>query len=206
MTAEPEDVTGSGLVVGDDGLARPVWASTDPLLREYYDTEWGVPVRDEQGLYERLSLEAFQSGLSWATILRKRPAFRRAFDGFDPERVARYGDADVARLMNDAGIVRNRAKILAAITNAGATLSLREKGGLAEFIWSFRPDETPRPRTHADVPTQSPESKALAKALRREGFSFVGPTTMYALMEAVGIVDTHLLGSHRRGTSGVWPD
>lgn len=197
-----------GVVVGDDGLARPSWASVDPMLREYYDTEWGMPVRDEQGLFERLSLEAFQSGLSWATILRKRPAFREAFAGFDPEVVAGYDEHDVERLMADIGIVRNRAKVLATIQNAGATMALREdpEGDLAAFIWSFRPADTPRPRTYADVPTTSPESLALSKALKKKGFAFVGPTTMYALMEAVGIVDTHLLGSHRRGTSGVWPD
>ena len=197
----------AGVVVGEDGRARPVWASVDPLLRDYYDTEWGMPVRDERGMFERLSLEAFQSGLSWATILRKRPGFREAFAGFDPEVVATYGDADVERLMADAGIVRNRAKVLATITNARATLALREdpEGGLATFVWSFRPDDTPRPHTYPDVPTTSPESLALSKALKRKGFVFVGPTTMYALMEAVDIVDTHLLGSHRRGSSGVWP-
>lgn len=196
-----------GVVRGEDGLARPVWAATDPLLRDYYDTEWGLPVRDEQGLYERISLEAFQAGLSWATILRKRPAFREAFDGFDPERVARYGDAERERLLSDAGIVRNRAKIDATITNARATLDLREQEGLVQFVWSFRPETTPLPRTVADVPTRSAESVALSKALRTRGFAFVGPTTMFALMEAVGIVDTHLLDSHRRGTSGVWgPD
>lgn len=196
-----------GVVVGDGGLARPAWASVDPMLREYYDTEWGVPVRDEQGLFERLSLEAFQSGLSWATILRKRPAFRIAFDGFDPQVVAGYDEHDVERLMADAGIVRNRAKVLATITNARATVALREDpdGDLAALIWSFRPADTPRPRTQAEVPTTSAESLALSRALKRKGFTFVGPTTMYALMEAVGIVDTHLLGSHRRGTSGVWP-
>lgn len=194
-----------GLVIGDDGLARPAWASVDPLLRDYYDIEWGMPIRDEQGMFERLSLEAFQAGLSWATILRKRPAFREAFDGFDPEAVARYGQADIDRLMADAGIVRNKAKILATINNAEATLRMREHGGLVEFVWSFQPDETPTPRTASEVPTKSPESLALSKALRKEGFSFVGPTTMYALMEAVGIVDTHLMDSHRRGSSGVWP-
>jgi DNA-3-methyladenine glycosylase I len=196
-----------GLVVGEDGLPRPTWAASDPLLREYYDTEWGMPVRDERGVFERLSLEAFQSGLSWATILRKRPAFRAAFDGFDPELVARYDDGDVERLLGDAGIVRNRAKVLATIRNARATLDLREDpdGDLAAFVWSFRPVETPRPRTPAELPTTSPESIALSRALKRHGFTFVGPTTMFALMEAVGIVDTHLVGSHRRGTSGVWP-
>ncbi|WP_298460210.1 DNA-3-methyladenine glycosylase I [uncultured Cellulomonas sp.] len=191
-------------MVGDDGLARPAWAAVHPLLREYYDTEWGLPVRDERGLFERLSLEAFQSGLSWATILRKRAAFREVFDGFDPDRVAGYTDDDVARLLADARIVRNGAKIRATITNARATVALRGDVGLADLLWSFRPAATPAPRTAAEVPTRSPESVALARELRRRGFVFVGPTTMFALMEAVGIVDTHLVGSHRRGTSGVW--
>lgn len=191
-------------VIGDDGLARPTWASADPMLQEYYDSEWGMPVRDERGLYERISLEAFQAGLSWATILRKRPAFREAFGGFDPETVADYDESDVERLMGDAGIVRNRRKIEATITNARATIALRDEGGLVDFVWSFRPAETPTPQTYADVPTTSPESVALSKALRKVGFAFVGPTTMYALMEAIGIVDTHLLDSHRRGSSGVW--
>lgn len=183
---------------------RPPWATTDPLLRAYYDTEWGMPIRDERGLFERLSLEAFQSGLSWVTILRKREAFRLAFKQFDPEVVALFDEADVARLMADAGIIRNRAKVLATIKNAKATLALRERGGLAAFIWSFRPTVTPEPRTMAEVPTTSPESLALSKALQKEGFAFVGPTTMFALMEATGIVDTHLMDSHRRGSSGVW--
>ena len=162
-------------------------------------------VRDERGVFERLSLEAFQSGLSWATILRKRPAFRAAFDDFDPDAVADYGEADVERLMADSGIVRNLAKIRATIGNAAATVRLREQGGLAEFVWSFQPATTPEPTSYEEIPTTSPESVALAKTLRREGFSFVGPTTMFALMEAIGIVDTHLMGSHRRGSSGVWP-
>jgi DNA-3-methyladenine glycosylase I len=196
---------GSGAVIGADGLARPAWAATDPLLRHYYDTEWGMPVRDERGLYERVTLEAFQAGLSWATILRKRPAFRTAFDEFDPDTVAGYTDGDVDRLMADGGIVRNRAKILAAITNAKATIQLRAHGGLAELIWSFQPQTTPQPRRLADIPTRSAESLALSKALRAHGFSFVGSTTMYALMEAIGILDTHLLDSHRRGSSGIWP-
>lgn len=199
------EMTAAGLVVGEDGLARPAWAAQDDLLREYYDTEWGMPVREERGLYERLSLEAFQSGLSWATILRKRPAFRTAFDGFDPQAVAGYDETDVARLLADSGIVRNRAKVHATITNARATLALREHGGLADLVWSFRPQTTPRPRSTAEVPTTSPESAALAAALRRRGFAFVGPTTMFALMEAIGMIDTHLLDSHRRGSSGVWP-
>jgi DNA-3-methyladenine glycosylase I len=192
------------LPVGDDGLARPAWAATDAMLRDYYDVEWGMPVRDETGLFERLSLEAFQSGLSWATILRKRPAFRAAFAGFEADAVARFDEADVARLMADPGIVRNRRKIDATIQNARATVGLRDDGGLGALIWSFQPSSTPVPASHAEVPTQSPESLALSKELKRRGFAHVGPTTMYALMEAVGIVDTHVVGSHRRGSSGVW--
>jgi DNA-3-methyladenine glycosylase I len=192
-------------VVGTDGLVRPVWAASDPLLMEYYDTEWGMPVRDERGLYERICLEGFQSGLSWATILRKRPNFRAAFADFDPDVVAGYTEADVERLLGDAGIIRHRGKIQAAITNARATIALRDEGGLVDFVWSFQPADTPRPSDHSEVPTVSDESKALSKALRKKGFAFVGPTTMYALMEAVGIVDTHLVTSHRRGSSGVWP-
>jgi DNA-3-methyladenine glycosylase I len=193
-----------GTIIGDDGLARPPWASVDPLLREYYDTEWGMPVRDEQGLYERISLEAFQAGLSWATILRKRPAFRAAFHNFHPDTVAAFTEADVERLLLDAGIVRNRLKIRAAITNARATIALRDDGGLVDFVWKFQPTATPEPLAHTEIPTTSPESIALSKALRSRGFSFVGPTTMYALMEAIGMIDTHLLNSHRRGSSGVW--
>ncbi|MBO9056853.1 DNA-3-methyladenine glycosylase I [Curtobacterium flaccumfaciens pv. flaccumfaciens] len=205
MSTEPVDAPPvPDLVTGDDGLARPVWASSDELLRDYYDTEWGMPVHDERGVFERLSLEAFQSGLSWRTILAKRPAFRAAFADFDADTVAAFGEDDVARLMADAGIVRNGAKILATITNANATIALRQDGGLADFVWSFRPATTPEPRSYAEVPTKSDESLALSKALRKRGFAFVGPTTMYALMEALGIVDTHLMGSHRRGTSGVW--
>ncbi|MDQ4489904.1 DNA-3-methyladenine glycosylase I [Sinomonas sp. ASV486] len=196
----------AALVTGEDGLARPSWASVDTLMREYYDTEWGMPVTDEQGLYERISLEGFQAGLSWATILRKRPAFRAAFADFDPEAVALFTQDDVERLMLDAGIVRNRAKINAAITNAKATLALREEGGLVEFVWSFQPAETPAPRSFADIPSSSPESVTLSKALRKKGFAFVGPTTMFALMEAIGIIDTHLVGSHRRGSSGIWTE
>ncbi|WP_445155718.1 DNA-3-methyladenine glycosylase I [Arthrobacter sp. Hor0625] len=199
MNPEP-----SGCIIGEDGLARPAWAATDPLLRNYYDTEWGLPVRDEQGLYERISLEAFQAGLSWATILRKRPAFRAAFADFHPETVAAFTEDDVERLLQDAGIVRNRLKIRATVTNARATLELRNDGGLVDFVWGFRPAATPEPTTLAQIPTTSPESVALSKALRKRGFVFVGPTTMFALMEAIGMVDTHLVGSHRRGSSGVW--
>jgi len=198
-------VPDGGAVVGEDGLARPAWASVDPLLRDYYDQEWGLPVTDEQGLYERICLEGFQAGLSWATILRKRPAFRRAFAGFNPDAVALFSEADVDRLLQDTGIVRNRLKIRSAVTNAQATLALRDEGGLVDFVWQFKPAATPSPAAHADIPTQSPESVALSKALRKKGFSFVGPTTMFALMEAIGMVDTHLLDSHRRGSSGIWP-
>jgi DNA-3-methyladenine glycosylase I len=200
-------VTPPSVTLGEDGVHRTPWGNGDALLREYYDHEWGVPVTTEAGLYERLTLEAFQSGLSWLTILRKREAFRAAFKGFDPQLVAAFGAADVERLMADAGIVRNRRKIDAAITNAAATLALREDGGLPALIWSFRPETTPLPRTVQEVPSSSPASVALSKELKRRGFAFVGPTTMFALMEAVGIVDTHLLDSHRRGVSGLWaPD
>lgn len=192
------------LVTGVDGKARPLWAAIDPLLMDYYDDEWGMPIRDEHGLFERLSLEAFQAGLSWLTILRKRPAFRAAFDQFDPDIVARYGNADIDRLLQNPDIIRNRSKIVATIGNAKATVALREEGGLSAFLWSFRPQETPAPQRLSDVPSSSPESVALAKALKKKGFAFVGPTTIYALMEAVGMVDTHLVGSHRRGSSGIW--
>lgn len=195
----------SGAVLCDDGLARPPWAATDPLLRAYYDTEWGMPVHGERALYERISLEAFQAGLSWATILRKRPAFRDAFDGFAPDTVASYTDTEVRRLLANSGIVRNRAKIHATVRNAQATVALRAEGGLDAFVWAFQPATTPTPRTVEETPTTSPESVALATALRKRGFSFVGPTTMFALMEAVGMVDTHLVDSHRRGSSGLWP-
>ncbi|WP_248256220.1 DNA-3-methyladenine glycosylase I [Georgenia sp. EYE_87] len=197
----------SGVVVGPDGLSRPAWAATDPLMREYYDTEWGVPVAGERAVFERLSLEAFQAGLSWATVLRKRPAFRELFHDFDPDAVAALTDADVERLLGEPRIIRNRAKILATRTNARATLELRADGGLEALVWSFRPETTPLPCTMDEVPSRSPESVALSKELRRRGFAFVGPTTMQALMEAIGIVDTHLVGSHRRGVSGLWkPD
>lgn len=194
----------SDLVIGDDGLARPVWASKDPLLREYYDTEWGMPVRDESGLFERITLEGFQAGLSWRTVLAKRPAFREVFEGFDPDLVAAFDDADVARLLGDARIIRNRRKIEATISNAKATVGLREAEGLVDLVWSFTPASTPEPVTFAEVPTVSEESKALSRELKKRGFTFVGPTTVFAMMEAIGMVDTHLLGSHRRGTSGMW--
>ena len=184
-----------GAVLCEDGVRRPPWAARDPLLREYYDTEWGMPVREESGIFERLALEGFQSGLSWLTILRKRPAFREAFSGFSPDAVAGFGDTDVDRLMADARIVRNRRKIDATIANARATVALRDEGGLAELVWSYRPERTPEPRTMDEVPSRSPESEALAADLKRRGFGFVGPVTVFALMEAIGVVDTHLMDS-----------
>jgi DNA-3-methyladenine glycosylase I len=190
---------GRGVIVGDDGLARCPWAAADPLSRDYHDAEWGLAVHGERALYERICLEAFQSGLSWITILRKRPAFRTVFADFDPEVVAGFGDDDVERLMGDAGIVRNRAKILAAIANARAALALREHEGLDALVWSHRPEPGPAPRTSADLAATTPASSALARELRRRGFSFVGPTTAHALMQAVGLVDDHLEDCHRRG-------
>lgn len=165
----------------------------------YHDDEWGVAVHGEAGLYERLTLEAFQSGLSWLTILRKREGFRTAFAGFDVDTVAAFDEADVERLMADTSIVRNRLKIRAAITNAHAVVRLRDHGGLDQLWWSFAPVERRQPCTSADVPATTAESIALAKALKRNGFVFVGPTTAYAAMQACGLVDDHLVGCYRRG-------
>lgn len=172
------------------------WPTADPLYIAYHDEEWGRPVRQEQRLLERLCLEGFQSGLAWITILRKRGSFRAAFCGFDPERVARFGDGDVQRLMEDPGIVRNRAKIEAAIANARATVALHEAGEtLGALLWSFAPQvSAPAPRALLDVPAMTPQSKALARELKQRGFRFVGPTTAYALMQATGIVNDHLEG------------
>ncbi|HEY7619682.1 MAG TPA: DNA-3-methyladenine glycosylase I [Solirubrobacteraceae bacterium] len=165
----------------------------DPLYAAYHDEEWGAPVADERGLFERVSLEAFQSGLSWLTILRKRDAFRAAFAGFEPDAVARFGARDVQRLLGDAAIVRNRAKIEATIANARATVDLRDGGTpLHELVWSHRPPSRPAPKSFADVPAHTPEAVALAKALKRAGFRFVGPTTVYAAMEACGLVNDHV--------------
>ncbi|MDR7280568.1 DNA-3-methyladenine glycosylase I [Catenuloplanes atrovinosus] len=186
----------SDLVVGEDGLARCAWGAGTPDYTIYHDTEWGRPVRDDDGLYERLTLEAFQSGLSWLTILRKRPAFRAAFAGFSIARVAEFGPDDEARLMADAGIVRNRMKVEAALANARAALDLPE--GLAALLWSFAPPPRPRPATFSDVPAITAESTAMAKALKKRGFRFVGPTTAYALMQATGMVNDHLQGCHVR--------
>ncbi len=190
--------TDPGTVLGADGLARCPWGLGTPDYVAYHDGEWGRPVHGEVRLFERVSLEAFQSGLSWITILRKREAFRAAFAGFDPAAVAEFGDDDVERLMADAGIVRNRAKVLATVANARATLAL--DGGLDDLLWSFAPGPArPAPRSVADVPAVTPESTAMAKALKRNGFRFVGPTTAYALMQATGMVDDHLAGCAFRG-------
>jgi DNA-3-methyladenine glycosylase I len=194
-------MTGQGPVVGEDGLARCPWGAASEVYRAYHDTEWGVPVQSEAAYLERLTLEAFQSGLSWLTILNKREAFREVFAGFDADVVAAYDDADFDRLMGDARIVRNRLKVRAAITNAGATVALRERGGLAEFLRSFAPEDHPVPETADQIMSVSPESVAMSKALKKEGFVFVGPTTMYALMQAIGLVDDHLVGCHRRGSA-----
>ncbi|WP_020106836.1 DNA-3-methyladenine glycosylase I [Nocardia sp. 348MFTsu5.1] len=201
----PDDLP-VGAVRCEDGLIRPAWAAAAGLMRDYYDVEWGMPVSGENAHFERLALEGFQAGLSWATILRKRPAFREVFADFDVDTVAGYGDAEIAEMLTDARIIRHRGKIEATIGNARATQNLRAEGGLVDFLWSFKPSSTPRPQSMAEVPTTSPESVAMSKALRAKGFRFVGPTTMYALMEAVGIVDTHLLVSFRRGSSGVWAE
>jgi DNA-3-methyladenine glycosylase I len=185
----------SGLGEGSDGRLRCSWGLSAPDYIAYHDDEWGRPVTDDRGIYEKLTLEAFQSGLSWLTILRKRDNFRSAFDGFDFERVAIYGDGDVERLMADAGIVRNRAKIDAAIANARVAQDLVARGeSLAALAWSHRPDAERAPGSMEEVPATTPESKALAKELKRRGFRFVGPTTAYALMQAVGIVNDHMEG------------
>ena len=188
------------VVRGTDGLARCPWGTSTPDYQDYHDTEWGRPVHGDEAVFERLTLEAFQSGLSWLTILRKRASFRAAFDGFAIETVAGYAAADRDRLLSDVGIVRNRAKVDATIVNARAAAALREAdgaGALDRLVWSFAPaGRRARPRTLADVPASTPESGALAKALKQRGFVFVGPTTMYAAMQAMGLVDDHLRGCH----------
>jgi DNA-3-methyladenine glycosylase I len=186
------------LVVGEDGRARCAWAGGDAAYLAYHDDEWGRPQRHERRLFELMCLEAFQSGLSWALILRKREGFRAAFDGFDPEKVAAYGDADVARLLADERIVRNRAKVEATIANARAVGALHDAGeNLVDVLWAHAPDrpaDAPRFTTLAEVPSTSPESKAMAKDLRARGFRFVGPVVAYAFMQAAGLVDDHLEG------------
>lgn len=187
----------SDAVVGADGRARCGWGLSAPDYIAYHDEEWGVPLHGDRALYERLTLEAFQSGLSWLIILRKRDGFRRAFAGFDPAAVAAFDDRRVAELLADTGIVRNRAKIEAAVRNARAVLDLPD--GLDALLWSFAPTNHVRPASNADVPATSPESVAMAKNLKRRGFSFVGPTTCYAMMQATGMVDDHLIDCWRSG-------
>jgi DNA-3-methyladenine glycosylase I len=186
-----------GLAIGPDGVARCWWGASSDEYAVYHDNEWGKPVRGDDRLYERLCLEAFQSGLSWITILRKRENFRKAFAHFEIERVAAFGDGDVSRLMGDAGIVRNRAKIEAAIVNARAALQV----DLTELLWSFAPEPRPRPASRAEVPAVTPESKAMVKELKKRGFKFVGPTTAYALMQACGLVDDHIAGCPAGGSA-----
>ncbi len=184
-----------GLAPGPDGRARCRWGVSTPDYVAYHDTEWGRPVRDEDAVYERLVLEGFQSGLSWLTILRKRENFRAAFAGFRIAEVARFGPDDVERLVQDAGIIRHRGKIEAAIANARAAVALHEEGGsLADLLWSHAPARHRPPESLADIPSQTPESKALSKALKARGFRFVGPTTLYAAMQACGVVNDHLAG------------
>ncbi len=199
MTEQPE--AREGVLVGDDGVARCWWATSAPEYRDYHDTEWGFPVSDDVRLFEKLSLEGFQAGLSWLTILRKRPAFRRAFAGFEFERVARFDERDVARLLADAEIVRHRGKIEATINNARRAVELvQTEGSLASYVWSFAPE--PRSgrldRSGLAELGLTAESKVLAKDLKRRGWRFVGPTTAYAFMQAMGLVNDHLAGCDAR--------
>jgi DNA-3-methyladenine glycosylase I len=189
-------MSSASLTRGSDGRRRCFWGASSPEYERYHDEEWGRPVSDDRGLYERMVLEGFQSGLSWLTILRKRDNFRTAFANFDIETVARFGKRDVNRLLNDAGIVRHRGKIEAAINNAKAAAAMHSDGeSLAELVWSHAPKGRRRaPRELADLPATTPESTALAKELKRRGFRFVGPTTAYATMQACGVVNDHLSG------------
>ncbi|WP_438354545.1 DNA-3-methyladenine glycosylase I [Microbacterium sp. CJ88] len=184
------------LRTGPDGRARCAWVGEDAEYLRYHDEEWGVPLHGDRALFEKMSLEGFQAGLSWITILRKRPRFREVFAGFDPTVVAGFGDDDVARLMQDAGIIRNRAKIEATIGNARLVTGMAP-GELDALLWSYAPASAPRPATFADVPATTAESTAMSKELRRRGFRFVGPTTMYALMQSGGMVDDHVDGCWR---------
>lgn len=186
----------TSLIAGSDGRARCAWAGADAEYQRYHDEEWGVPLHGDRALFEKMSLEGFQAGLSWITILRKRPRFREVFAEFDPERVAAFGEDDVERLMQDAGIIRNRAKILATIGNARLVAEMAE-GELDGLMWSFAPSRGARPRSFDDVPAVTAESTAMSKELRRRGFRFVGATTMYALMQSAGMVDDHVEGCWR---------
>lgn len=186
----------TSLIAGPDLRDRCGWVGDDAEYRRYHDEEWGTPLHGDRALFEKMALEGFQAGLSWITILRKRPRFREVFAGFEPERVAEFDRSDVERLMADAGIIRNRAKIEATIGNARVVRSMAD-GELDELMWSFAPASGPRPASFADVPAVTPESTAMSKELRRRGFRFVGPTTMYALMQSAGMVDDHIVGCWR---------
>ena len=185
------------ILIGPDGLSRCAWVGDDEEYRRYHDEEWGVPLHGDRALFEKMALEGFQAGLSWITILRKRPRFREVFAGFDPAVVADFGPDDIERLMADAGIIRNQAKIEATISNARLVLTMAD-GELDALLWSFAPASgRPRPASFADVPAVTAESEAMSKSLRRHGFRFVGPTTMYALMQSAGMVDDHVEGCWR---------
>jgi DNA-3-methyladenine glycosylase I len=189
----------SDLVIGEDGAARCRWGASTPEYQAYHDNEWGLPVGDDNRVFEKLCLEGFQAGLSWLTILRKRENFRGAFASFDPRSVARFDDADIERLLADAGIIRHRGKIVATIANAQATIRRREQGiSLAALVWRHEPRARPAPKAMSDLPASTPESKALSAELRRLGFRFVGETTVYAAMQSLGLVNDHLKGCHSR--------
>jgi len=190
-----------GPVTGEDGIPRCPWAGGPGVMRDYHDTEWGNRVHGESAYLERLTLEAFQSGLSWSTILNKRPAFREVFHDFDAEVVAAFDEGDVERLLQEPRIVRNRLKIEATLTNARATVALREAEGLEAFVLSFAPEEPTTWHDTSEMVSLSPESVALSRGLKKRGFAFVGPTTMYALMQALGVFDPHLAGCFRHGES-----
>lgn len=186
-------------VIGTDGKPRCGWASADPLYEQYHDREWGRPLRDDRALFELLTLEGCQAGLSWITVLRKRDHYRKVYDGFDPEKIARYTTARVDRMMRDPGIIRHRGKVDASVSNAKAYLALVEReGSFAKFLWDFVGGQPRRnaPRGLADVPTSTPESDAMSKALQKAGFKFVGSTICYAFMQASGMVDDHVAGCH----------
>lgn len=186
------------LLTGPDGVTRCAWPGTDPLYVAYHDDDWGRPVHDERELFEKLILDGAQAGLAWITILRKREGYRRAFEGFEPERIANYGPDDVERLLADPGIVRNRQKVAAAISNARALLSMHDAGEtLTELVWSHRSHRVNRMRPGSDFPVTSPEAESLSKALRERGWKFVGPTIVYAFMQAVGVADDHVEGCFR---------
>ncbi|OAS26787.1 DNA-3-methyladenine glycosylase I [Methylobacterium platani] len=198
----------TGLILHPDGCQRCWWPGTDPLYVAYHDTEWGVPEHDDRALYEKLILDGFQAGLSWITILRRRDGFRRAFAGFEPEAIARFGPREVEALMQDAGIIRNRAKIEATIRSARAWLAIQEGGpGFSAFLWDFvdgRPLQ-PRPESRADIPTESEASRKMSKALKAQGFGFCGPTIVYAFMQAVGMINDHLVDCCRHAPCAALP-